>query len=117
MTEGLQHVQARNTAWDRGDAFTAWRENRILERFFAAVLDTPSYVAREGHRWSAAQRADAAQRTAGSEARGFASRAFPYPIVAWPPSVLWLVALGAARRALDRRRSDRGARRPMAAAD
>jgi VanZ family protein len=96
MTEGLQHVQARNTAWDRGDAFTAWRENRILERFFAAVLDTPSYVARDGHRWSAAHRADAERRTAGSEARSYASRAFPYPIVTWPPIVVWLIALGAA---------------------
>jgi hypothetical protein len=96
MTEGLQHVQARNTAWDRGDAFTAWRENLILERFFPAVLDTPSYVAREGHRWSAAHRADAAARTAGSEARGYASRAFPYPIHPWRPLTVWLVALGAA---------------------
>ncbi len=96
MTEGLQHVQARNTAWDRGDAFTAWRENRILERFFPAVLDTPSYVARTGHRWSAAHRADAERRTAGSDDRGFTSRAFPYPIVTWPPIVVWLVALAAA---------------------
>jgi hypothetical protein len=92
MTEGLQHVQARNTAWDRGDAFTAWRENGILERFFAAVLDTPSYVARGGHRWSAAHRADAERRIAGSEARGYASRAFPYPILVWPPMAVWLIA-------------------------
>jgi hypothetical protein len=96
MTEGLQHVQARNTAWDQGDAFTAWRENRILERFFPAVLDTPSYVARGGHRWTAVQRADAERRTAGSEGRDFSSHAFPYPILTWPPIVVWLVALGAA---------------------
>ncbi len=96
MTEGLQHVQARNTAWDRGDAFTAWRENQILERFFPAVLDTPSYVARAGHRWSAAHRADAERRTAGTGGRAFVSRAFPYPIATWPPPVVWLVALAAA---------------------
>ena len=80
MTEGLQHVQARNGAWDRGDALTAWRENRILERFFAPVLDTPSYVSRGGHRWSVEQRADAGRRVAGRDAAPFSSRAFPYPI-------------------------------------
>jgi VanZ family protein len=96
MTEGLQHVQARNTAWARGDAFTAWRENRILERFFPAVLDTPSYVARDGHRWSAAHRADAERRAAGRAADPFASAAFPYPIYTWSPWTLWLPVLGGA---------------------
>ncbi len=97
MTEGLQHVQARNEAWARGDAFTAWRENRILERFFGAVLDTPSYVSRTGHRWPrrAARRrgsgeSPVAPRTA------FVSAAFPYPIYRWPPWALWLPALGLA---------------------
>jgi VanZ family protein len=93
MTEGLQHVQARNDAWDHGDPLTAWRENRILERFFAPVLDTPSYVARDGHRWSAAHRADAERRIAGRDAAPFSSRAFPYPIFTWPPIVLWSIAL------------------------
>jgi VanZ family protein len=96
MTEGLQHVQARNVAWDRGDALTAWRENRILERFFAPVLDTPSYVARGGHRWSAAQRADAERRVAGRDAAPFSSRAFPYPIRTWSPVVVWSIALALA---------------------
>ena len=96
MTEGLQHVQARNVAWDRGDAFTAWRENAILERLFASVLDTPSYVSRAGHRWSAAQRADAERRGAGSDRRPFISRAFPYPIYLWSPIAVWAIALGVA---------------------
>jgi VanZ family protein len=96
MTEGLQHVQARNTAWDRGDALAAWRENLILERFFGSVLDTPSYVSRTGHRWSAAQRADADRRVAGRGADPFVSAAFPYPIYTWPPWALWLPALGVA---------------------
>jgi len=93
---GNQHAQARNTAWGAGDVFTAWRENRILERFFAPVLDTPSYVAPAGHRWPAAQRADAERRVAGRDAEGFASRAFPYPIYTWPPWALWLPALALA---------------------
>ena len=103
MTEGLQHVQARNEAWTRGDALTAWRENAILERLFGSVLDTPSYVARTGHRWSAAQRADAERRVGGSHADAFVSAAFPYPIYLWSPWTLWLPALGVAALALDRR--------------
>ena len=106
MTEGLQHVQARNDAWARGDALTAWRENAILERLFGAVLDAPSYVARAGHRWSAAQRADAARRVAGRDADAFVSAAFPYPIYLWSPWTLWLPALGVAA-ASDRRRPRR----------
>jgi VanZ family protein len=92
-TEGLQHIQARNTAWDLGDARAAWHENAILERFFAPVLDTPSYVSRTGHRWSAPHRADADARvqTAGGAGR-FESAAFPYRLVTWPPLALWLSA-------------------------
>lgn len=96
MTEGLQHVQARNTAWDAGDALTAWRENLILERHFAPVLDTPSYVAKAGHRWPPEQRADAERRARGTEGRPFESRAYPYRLYRWPPAALWAIALALA---------------------
>jgi VanZ family protein len=97
MTEGLQHVQARNTAWDRGDALTAWRENAVLERLFGSVLDTPSYVSKTGHRWSVGQRADGERRAAAVTSGGpFESRAFPYPIFVVPPLAVWSVALAAA---------------------
>ena len=96
MTEGLQHVQARNLAWDRGDAVTAWRENQILERFFVPVLDTASYVARAGHRWPGPQRSEAERRAAGSDPRAFISAAFPYPIYPWSPILVWGIALAAA---------------------
>jgi hypothetical protein len=96
MTEGLQHVQARNEAWARGDAFTAWRENAILERLFGSVLDTPSYVSRTGHRWATAQRADAERRAADRARDPFVSAAFPYPIYRWSPWALWWPALGVA---------------------
>jgi hypothetical protein len=96
MTEGLQHVQARNEAWARGDALTAWRENAILERLFGSVLDVPSYVSKTGHRWSSAQRADAERRIAGRVTGTWVSAAFPYPIYLWPPWALWLPALAVA---------------------
>jgi hypothetical protein len=93
MTEGLQHVQARNKAWAAGDAFTAWRENLILERHFAIVLDTPSYVSKTGHRWPEAQRADAERQVQGTAQRPFVSAAYPYPVYVWPPAALWLATL------------------------
>lgn len=96
MTEGLQHVQARNAAWAAGDAFTAWRENLILERHFQPVLDTPSYVSATGHRWAAAQRADAESRVVGTDTRRFLSAAYPYPTYTWSRWWLWAGALLAA---------------------
>ena len=95
-TEGVQHVQARNTAWTNGDAVTAWHENRILEGAFAPVLDTPSYLSRSGHRWSPAQRADAEARAGAAILEPFESAAFPYPLYVWPPAAVWGVALTAA---------------------
>ena len=40
----------------------AWRENLILERYFAPVLDTPTYASPHGNRWPPEQRADLANR-------------------------------------------------------
>lgn len=96
MTEGLQHVQARNAAWERGDAFTAARENLVLEKWFAPVLDTPSYVSATGHRWHPGHRAEAEARAADSNGRDFVSRAYPYPLFYWPAFRLWLFAVVAA---------------------
>jgi hypothetical protein len=101
MSEGLWHVQRRNRAWDAGDASTAFQENLILERFFAPVLDTPSYVSRTGHRWAAAHRQDAESRAQAASARGSALPAEPAPYVSdahlipiftWPRRAFWLVA-------------------------
>ncbi|MEW5982276.1 MAG: VanZ family protein [Acidobacteriota bacterium] len=96
MTEGLQHVQARNTAWDAGDAKAAWRENLILERYFQPVLDTPSYVSPTGHRWGPDHRADASERAKDTVGQPFTSAAYPYPLFYWSPRLLWVVALLAA---------------------
>ena len=98
MTEGLWHVQRRNRAWDAGDVRTAWRENQILERHFAPVLDTPSYVSKSGHRWPGDHRADAerrfqeAQSAVGAAAAKYESDAHPAAIHAWPKVIYWTVA-------------------------
>jgi VanZ family protein len=80
MDEGLWHIRRRNEAWDAGDFRTAWHENRILEEFFAPVLDTPSYAVPVGARWPAAQRADGEQQGA-APASPYVSHAEPYPIL------------------------------------
>ncbi len=85
ISEALWHVRRRNEAEAAGDAATAWGENRILETFFAPVLDSPSYVSRSGFRWSPEQRANTAPRAAGS----YRSQAAPYPLYVWPRSAFW----------------------------
>ena len=103
MDEGLWHARRRNQRWDEKNHEGAWQENRILEIYFAPVLDTPSYVS-GGHRWPAEIRAEA-QRAAGPALRGpegpgrpgepngpYTSDAQPYPIVLVPR---WLWRLGA----------------------
>lgn len=96
MTEGLQHVQARNRAWAAGNTVEAWHENAILERHFAVVLDTPSYVAKAGHRWSPEQREEAGRYRAIPGAEPFRSRAFPYPIYTQAPLTVWAAAVALA---------------------
>jgi VanZ family protein len=95
MTEGVTHVQERNVRLTANDPAGAWRENQILEKYFAPVLDTPSYVSRTGHRWSPEQRADVASRAGGS-AGSYVSAANPYPIYAWPRTWFWAAALALA---------------------
>ncbi|HEX6201176.1 MAG TPA: VanZ family protein [Thermoanaerobaculia bacterium] len=51
QTEAGWHASARNQAVAAGDLATAWRENRILERWYRPFLDH-----RTGQRWPPAQR-------------------------------------------------------------
>jgi hypothetical protein len=97
MTEGVSHVQRRNTAWADGNVAAAWAENRILEKYYEPVLDTPSYISRGGHRWPAEHRADAEARAAGVGRGSYVSDAYPYRLFMWPKAPFWLVvALAAA---------------------
>ena len=91
LDEGLWHVRRRNVT----EVEEAWRENLILERYFAPVLDTSTYAAPGGNRWPAEQRADLASR-AGDSTIPFVSAAEPYPIVSWPRVVYWPVVIAIA---------------------
>ncbi|MFL6279648.1 MAG: VanZ family protein [Vicinamibacterales bacterium] len=95
MTEGVTHVQRRNELLTANDVKGAWAENLILERYYAPVLDTPSYWSRTGHRWSAEQRASLQVRAGGTDAL-YVSAANPYPIYGWSRRLFWLLAAAAA---------------------
>lgn len=86
-SEGLLHVQERNNLWSRREFALSLNENRVLEEYFAPVLDAPSYLSRTGHRWLPAQLADAERQSAGAanDASHFVSHAQgAFPIFTWP---------------------------------
>jgi hypothetical protein len=96
-TEGLWHIQRRNLAWQAGDVTSAWYENLILERYFAPVLDTPSYVSRTGHRWGTEHRSDAEHRfAAAARTTDYESQAQPAAIHIWPKNIYWPIVLALA---------------------
>ena len=83
-------MRERNRAWDAGDIDAAWRENDILETYYAPVLDT-------GHRWPPEQRRDAGGRaSAARRAAPVVSAAYPYPIYTGRPLFWWIGVIGAA---------------------
>ena len=86
LAEGVWHVQRRNEV---DDPQRVWHENLILEKYFAPVLDFPTYSTGGGAKWPPEQRANAATR-AGIEARAYRSTANPYPIYTWSPVLFWL---------------------------
>jgi hypothetical protein len=106
MSEGVVHVQERNELWAAGNARGAWCENRILEKYFDAVLDAPSYVSLTGHRWSPDQRATvqvaavAVQGPSGSPGASYVSDAYPYPLYLWSKPSFWGFVLGLAAAAI-----------------
>jgi hypothetical protein len=94
LDEGLWHVRERNRRWDAEQITAAWHENLILERFFAPVLDRPTYVSASGTRWPAEHRADAQSRAVADPA--FISQAEGYPILAWSKRLYWSIVVLAA---------------------
>lgn len=104
FSEGVSHVQRRNETWAAGNVMGSRHENLILEKYYAPVLDTPSYVSAAGHRWPPEQRADAESRI-GPGFMIYVSDALPSPIFIWPKWLFWsivglvvLVLMRAARR-------------------
>ena len=93
LTEGIQHVRERNRLWAAGDARGAWLENRILEKYYEPVLDTPTHEG-AGHRWPPEQRADAERRaTPTTNTDPYVSDAYPYRLYTWPRWIYWIAAV------------------------
>lgn len=89
FSEGVAHIQQRNRRWAEGNILAARHENLILERYYAPVLDTPSYLSATGHRWPDEQRAHAESRP-GPGFMIYDSDALPYPVFTWPRWAFWL---------------------------
>ena len=112
VAEAVWHVRRRNEATAAGDFFGAWRENRILETFYAPVLDPPGSISPAGFRWPAAQRVDI-ERRAQDDGRPYRSAAEPYRILVWPKSAFWMaIAFVIAVTSVLGVAADRKSRRP-----
>ena len=61
-----------------GDTLTAWRENRILEKFYVPVVELPAVSAE--YRWPPEQRALTADAAARAHGRPYVSHAEALPI-------------------------------------
>lgn len=93
LSEGMEHVRERNELWAAGDIRGAWLENRILEKYYAPVLRTPSHEG-AGHAWADEQRADAETRAAvHGQRRAFISAAYPYRILPWSKTLFWTIVV------------------------
>jgi fumarate reductase subunit D len=89
LSEGIAHVRRRNERWAEGNLHAARQENLILEKYYAPVLDTPSYLASTSHRWADAQRAQA-ESASGPGFMIYDSDALPYPVFTWPKWAFWM---------------------------
>jgi VanZ family protein len=95
LSEGVAHVQRRNETWHEGNVLASRHENLILEKYYAPVLDAPSYLSPQGLRWPAAQRDDAEAR-ASPGFMIYVSDALDYPVLIWPKWAFWVVIVGVA---------------------
>lgn len=112
LSESGWHANERNRALRAGDLRRAWRENRILERWYGPYLDARG-------RWPAEQRAtvqaelEARDPAALEPSPHYRSPALEGRIVAGPPrSLVWTVAL-AVSGALAAAALGRGGRRAI----
>jgi hypothetical protein len=87
LSEALWHVRRRNEAMDDGDLTAAWRENRILEKYFAPVLGITKPDGSPAHALAPEQVAGlAAGRDAAAAGR---SDANPIAIYTWRREAYW----------------------------
>lgn len=82
LAEALWHIQRRNEMEGEGGIWATWKENLILEKYFAPVLEFPTYRTPDGARWPEQRRANVAA-VSDADPRPFVSDAHPFPIYPW----------------------------------
>ena len=91
LSEALWHLRRRNRAVDDGVVAAAWREQRILDTYFAPVLRVATEDGPAGHAGPAAHAAEIRAAAQGGEAdTGDAS---PIPIYTWSQGAFWICAV------------------------
>jgi hypothetical protein len=88
LSEAVFHIQERNRLYGSGDLRGAWKENRILERFYARVLE----VGAPASKWPAEQRGNVAAALTGEERR-YVSDAYPLPVYTLSRFWFWSVVM------------------------
>jgi hypothetical protein len=98
LTEGGWRVQYRNVGYGKGDFPTAWKENRILEKYYAPFLDLHSFSRPDQiHRWPDAQRAEVESKVGEARRAPYLSEAGLDRIFIRPSKfVFWVIALAIA---------------------
>jgi len=91
LSEALWHLRRRNKAVDGGAPVAAWREQRILETYFAPVLRVATEDGPSGHAWPPAQAAEIRAAAQGAEADD--GDASPIPIYTWSHGAFWICAV------------------------
>jgi VanZ family protein len=94
FSEGIALVRRRNRCWDAGDVLCAWETNQILERYYAPVIDTASYVSATGLRWPTEQRDDAARRATNGSGNAV-TIADDSIIYTWSKTLFWAITVAA----------------------
>ena len=94
LSEALWHVRRRNEAMEDRQIEAAWRENRILEKYFAPVLRIPTSDGRAAHALSDDQ--VAGLRPGSMSAAAGRSDANPIAIYTWRRGAYWTVVLASA---------------------
>ena len=99
QSEGHLHVAERNRQWSAGRFRAAWSENLMLERYYAPVLDAPSFLSKTGHRWPAEQRVDGEQRARAAPPAPYESLADAtegrHFIRTWARTTFWTITMAA----------------------
>jgi hypothetical protein len=100
FVEGTSHVAHRNASLTAGDARTAWKEQRILERYYAPVLEQRGLHSGEALDLEPAHREDLRRQAGRLGGRAYSSPVLADRIILTPSKPAWWTGVGTAVAAL-----------------